>query len=304
MKRTTTTTTIINIGISALCILFLGFIPGRTHAQDKSPLVVNLAYYSSNTLPYLQLTAKTKVDGKFQPVNGIEVKLYLDKDAAGKGVGFIGKVVTNEKGKAGCDIPPALSQVWKASPNHTFIATTDKTKQFDETNTEISIAKARITIDTADDKNVTATFNEFKNGNWVAVKGVEMKLGVKRLGGDLQIGEEQSYTTDSLGQIKGEFKKLGLPGDAKGNIMLVAKVEDNDQYGNLRIEKSIPWGKAFVPETDFFHRALWASRFHSPLWLLVMAYSTVIAVWGTIIYLIFLLIKIKKLGKEEEEALK
>ncbi len=298
MKRTT----IINTGISALCILLLGFLPVGVNAQDsKSPLVVNLSYYSSNSMPYLQVAAKTKVDGKFQPVGAVEIKLYLDKDASGKGVGFIGKVITNEKGKAGCDIPPALSSVWKASPNHIFIATTDKTQQFDETNTEISIAKGRITLDTAEDKNVVATFAEFKDGNWVPVKGVEMKLGIARLGGDLQIGDEQSYTTDSLGHVKGEFKKLGLPGNSKGNILLVAKVEDNDQYGNLRIEKAMPWGKPFVADADFFHKsALWASRFHSPLWLLVIAYSIVIAVWGTIIYLIFLLIKVKKLGKEEE----
>ena len=301
MKRT-----INNIGIGVLAIFFFGLIPGKIHAQDstKSPLTVNLSYFTSdNLLPFVMVSAKTKVAGKFQPVPGAEIKLYLDKDSSGKGIGFIAKVVTNEKGKAGAYIPPGLGQVWKAIPNHTFIAVTDKTKKFDETSAEITIAKARITIDTADDKNVVATFSEFKGNNWVAVKGVEIKLGIKRLGGDLMIGDEQSYTTDSMGHVKGEFKKLGLPGDEKGNIVLVAKVEDNDQYGNLRIEKSTPWGKKFINNNEFFQRALWASRFHSPLWLVIMSYSAVIAVGGTLIYLVFLLIKIRKLG-QQEDALK
>ncbi len=302
MKRNYMKKTIVNTCIGAFTLLLpvFGFTAG---AQDstKSPLVIKLAYFSSdNRLQYLTVETKSKVEGKFQPVAGAEVKLYLDKDSTGKGIGLIGKVVTNEKGKGGTNIPPALEQVWKASPNHVFIASTDKTAKYDEASAEISIAKSRITVDTADDKNVVATFNEFKGGAWVPVKGVDIKIGIKRLGGDLQIGEEQSYTTDSLGKVKGEFKKAGLPGDGAGNIVLVAKVEDNDQYGSLRIEKSAPWGVKFVPNNDFFHRALWGSQFHSPVWLVFMAYVIIISVWGTLIYLIFLIIKIKKLGREEK----
>lgn len=291
--------------MAAIFILFPGLMlmAVRANAQDseKSPLVVNLAYFTcDNTVPYITVKAKSKVEGKFQPMAGVEVKLYLDKDSTGKGEGFIGKVITDEKGKAATNIPPTLEKIWKANPNHTFIAVIDKTKRFDETSTELTVAKARITIDTADDKNVSATFTEFKGGAWVPVKGVEVKLGIKRQGGDLQIGDEQSFTTDSLGKVKGEFKKIGIPGDKNGNLFLVAKVEDNDTYGNLRIEKSYQWGTRFVAEKDFFHRALWASQFHSPVWLIFLAYSILIAVWGTLIYLVFLLLKIRQLGKEEK----
>jgi hypothetical protein len=273
------------------------------HAPDstKSPLVVSVSYFSvDNRVPYLTVTAKSKVAGKFQQVKGAEVKLYLDKDSTGKGIALIGKVITDEKGKAATNISPALAQEWKASASHTFIAVTDKTKQFDETNSEITIAKARITVDTAEDKNVVVTFSELKGGSWVAVKGVDIKIGIKRLGADLQIGDDQSYTTDSMGRVKAEFRKTGIPGNATGNITLVAKVEDNDQYGNLRIEKMIPWGTKFVAGKDFFHRALWASQFHSPVWLVLIAYTILITVWGTLIYLVFLLIKIRRLGRENQ----
>ena len=293
---------IINFCVGVLSIFFLGLKPAVVRAQDaeKNPLVVTVSYFCiDNNLPYLTVNAKSKILRKFQPIKGAEINLYLDKDSTGKGIGLIGKVITGEKGQGGIDIPPALARQWKANANHTFVAVTGKTKQFDETNTEITIIKSRITVDTAEDKNVTATFCEFKDDKWIPVKGVDVKLGVKRFGGDLQIGDEQSFTTDSLGQVKGEFKRIGLPGNEAGNIVLVAKVEDNDQYGNSRIEKSIPWGIKFVPDKDFFHRALWASRFHSPVWLVVFAYAAIIAVWGTLIYLVFLLIKIKKLGKEE-----
>ena len=294
---------IINACIGILFILLPLLTVVRVKAQDsvKSPLVVSISYFSSdNRLQYLTVNAKAKVSGRFQPVAGAAIQLYLNKDTTGKGIGFIGKVITDEKGNAATNIPPSLAQIWKSSENHTFIAITDKTSGFEATNTEISIAKAKIVIDTADGKNVIATFSEFKEQKWVAVKGIEIKLGIKRLGGDLPINDDQSYTTDSLGQVKGEFKKTGIPGDEVGNIVLVAKVEDNDQYGNLRIGRSEPWGIKVVAEKDFFHRALWASRFHSPVWLVSIAYIIIIAVWGTLIYLFFLLIKIRKLGRQED----
>ena len=281
--------------------LSLCFSAAIAQEAEKSSLVLTLSYYSANnSAQYVAVNAKTKVDKRFQPVKGEVINLFLNKDSAGQGLGLIGKVITDEKGNASTVIPVSLAQVWQSTPDHTFIAIAKATKQFDETTSELVITKARLTIDTADDKNVTATLSEFKNNEWLPVKGVEMKLGIKRLGSDLQMGDEQTYTTDSLGHITGEFKKLGIPGDKKGGIILVAKIEDNDQYGNLRVERSEPWGKKAVATGDFFHRALWASRFHSPVWLVAIAYSIIITVWGVIIYLIFLLFRIKKLGKQAE----
>ena len=296
-----------NIIINSIClgaIFSLSNIFGTNVAfaqgAAKKSLSVSLAYSTvNNNIPFVVITAKSKIDGKFKPIKGIEYQVFLDKDSvSGKGIGAMGKAVTNDKGMVAVTINPALAQQWKSNPSHTFMATSVATKEFDESSAELTVGKSKIDLDTADDKNLVATFSEFKNNAWVPVKGIELKLGIKRQGADLQISDDQSYTTDSLGQVKAEFKRLGLPGDEKGNIILVAKVEDNDQYGNLRVEKTLPWGKKFSVDNNFFRRALWASRFHSPFWLVFMAYSIVIGVWGTIIYLIFLLIKIKKLGKE------
>ena len=138
--------------------------------------------------------------------------------------------------------------------------------------------------------------------DWVPAKDVEMKIGVERSGGGiLSAGEEATYTTDSTGMVTVEFKRDSLPGDQQGNFVLVAKVEDNDLYGNLLIKKTVPWGVVVKPETGFFNqRTLWTTRFRTPPWLLVIAYSIVISVWGTLIYLIFQLLKIKKLSAREQ----
>jgi hypothetical protein len=143
----------------------------------------------------------------------------------------------------------------------------------------------------------------FENGEWVPAADVEVKIGVGRLGGQIKIGEEESYTTDSTGQITAEFKADSLPAiDKKGNISLVAKIEDNEKFGNILLEKTVPWGRYYQRESNFGERSLWATRMHTPIWLLVMAYSIITAVWGVIIYLLFVIVKIKRQGTKHVAA--
>jgi hypothetical protein len=124
-----------------------------------------------------------------------------------------------------------------------------------------------------------------------------MILSVKRLLGNLSVGDKETYTSDSAGVSTAEFQRDSMPGDQKGNIILVAQVVDNDNYGNLAVEKSVNWGTPIKPMKDFFaQRALWSIRTQTPLWQLFIVYSIVIGVWGTFIYLIFQVFKIKKLG--------
>ena len=77
----------------------------------------------------------------------------------------------------------------------------------------------------------------------MAVKEIEMKLGLKRSLGNLSVGDEETYTSDSTGMASAEFMRDSIPGDKNGNLILVARVENNDIYGNVVEEKSVPWGK-------------------------------------------------------------
>lgn len=283
-----------------LCIFAAGV---SVSAQDssKAELSITLRYFiNNNSVQYLMVQSGLKVGKKIQPLPRQVVKLFLDSNSVEN---LITKTYTDEIGKAKVIIPPALRDQWKNSPKHKFIVVMEAGSPKDERTTELEITKARIVMDTSNEDgirtiNVKAMF--FENNDWVPAKDVEMKVGINRLGGILSAGDEETYTTDSTGTVSAEFKKDSLPGDQLGNIVLVAQVEDNDQYGNLLVEKTVPWGLAFTPEKNFFdQRTLWSTRFRTPIWLLVMAYSIVISVWGTIIYLVLQIVKIKKLGVEE-----
>lgn len=285
--------------VGSLCC-FLVII--KVAAQDAKPeLMLSLRHFTeNNSLQYLKIKAQEKANNKLQALKDVPVKLYLDSVA---GSDLIGQIKTDDDGAGAAVIPAALKAKWSALPVHKFIAVAKPAKNPEETTTELEIAKARMILDTLNadgTRSVTAKVLSFNNGEWVPSKGVEVKIGVERLGGTLKIGDEESYTTDSLGQVSGDFKLDSLPAnDTKGNIVLVAKVEDNDQFGDLSVEKTVPWGKYYQHVNTFGQRSLTAARFRAPIWLLLMAYSIVTAVWGVIIYLLVQLIRMKRMPDEE-----
>jgi hypothetical protein len=283
------------------CLLLIS---GVLAAQEKDSVLstelVKLRYFNeNNSMQYLLLESTVKTGKKITPQVNKVFQLYLDSN---KAENLVGKVYTGKEGKAKAFIPPALKTLWEASPKHIFIAVAEATSKEEETSYEFEMAKARITLDTSSEegaKSITVLAEQLVDGEWVAAPDVEMKVGVQRLGSILSAGEEETYTTDSSGIVTVEVKRDSLPGDQKGNVVLAARVDDNDLYGNLLATKTVPWGVAVKPDTGFFdQRTLWSTRFRTPLWLLLMAYGIVIGVWGTIIYLVMQIVKIKKLGKE------
>ena len=274
-------------------LLFLA--AGIVKAQDKPDLLLNLSYFNSNDqVQYLLAKVKTKIDGKFQVVPHINLSFYITAEAP---TNLLGKAVSNEKGEAVVFIPASAKEEWIKSAKQSFIVVSEANKQFDAAKTNADVTKAKLKLDTAADKKVTAVLLELKDTVWAPVKGVDLKVAVKRFDGDLNVSETLTYTTDSLGAISADFKRDSLAGDVKGNLILTAKVEDNDLYGNVAVEKAVPWGVPTSYVSAYDERTLFARRGHSPFWLELMAYSIVVAVWGVLIYLIVKIKELKKLGK-------
>jgi len=288
-----------NKRILLLFFFTLMLLNNRVVAQEDSTKpepVVKLHYFNdSYKVQYLVLESMLKKGRILTPQNNKSYQIYLDSAASDN---LVGKVKTNDKGLAKAIIPPSLKPQWDNSSQHTFIVMAGD----EEIISDYAISKSRITIDTATTdgvRNITATVVKMENNEWVPVPDVEMKLGIKRLNSILPAGDDPTYTTDSTGVVTVAITKDSLPGDQKGNLVLAANVEDNDQLGNLLVEKTVPWGISVKADNNFFnHRTLWSTRFRTPYWLLMMAYSIIIGVWGTLIYLVFQLVKIGKLGKE------
>lgn len=290
----------------SITIAFLGLLPGRqviAQDQEKPEPSISLRYFNHDgLLQYLKVKAMIKEENKLQPLPGTLIQIYLGESLPEN---LVAKTRTDEKGESKIIIPVSLKDKWNESSIHHFIAVAEATKKYAEATSELDISRAKIEIDTLNEegaRKVAVRLFSFDSSGWVPVKDVELKIGVRRLGGDLKIGEDETYTTDSLGQAIGEFKLDKLPAiDVKNNIVLVVKTEDNEQFGNLSFEKTVSWGHWVKYQNDDFNRrSLWATREKAPVWLLFMAGSIVAGVWGVLIYLVFQLVKIKRAGKASE----
>jgi len=280
---------------STLTVAFVLLASGVCLAQaEKNKLILGLGYFNENNqIQFLKAGAKAKINNRYTPVGGIHLSFYINSENPSH---FLGKAITDDKGQAVLMMLPAAKDEWNKSPKQTFMAVSDSSDLYNGTNASIDLTKARIKIDTSADKKIVATLLEQKDSSWVPVPKVDLKIAVKRLGGDLNVSETPTYTTDSLGIVEAEYKYLNLPGDSAGNLILIASVEDNDVYGNLTSEKSVPWGTASKYVSTYDTRSLFARRGWSPLWLEWMAYSITAAVWIILFYLFIQIRKLKKLG--------
>ncbi len=280
---------------SALTIAFTLLITGICIAQvEKTELILGLSYYNDNNhVQYLKANTKAKIDGKFKQISGIPVSFYISSESPAN---LLGKGTTNDNGMVGLSIPATAKDEWNKSPKQSFLAVADSSGLYSGVTTTLDLTKARIKLDTAGDKKIIAVLVEQNGTEWIPVKGVDMKIAVKRLGGDLNVTETPTVTTDSLGEASADFKLLNLPGDVSGNLVLIARVEDNDLFGNLSTERTVPWGTPSNYVSDYNNRSLFARAGRSPLWLLWMASAITLSVWLVIFYLFFQIRKLKKLG--------
>lgn len=291
--------------VLVLVMTLLCLISIHVEAQDKAEkgmISISLAYQQLNDeLPVIKVSAKTKIERRFQPVEGVEIKLFFNAESS---QGFIGQVETNNHGAGSLRLPTRFKNQWDSLSSFTFIGTLTQNDRFEDQSTELEILKARIelTLNEVDSvRTIHARVLARQDTGWVAQPETEIKLVVRRLGSDLTATEEDSYTTDEKGEVSAEFA-LSIPGDALGNIMIGAKIDEHDAYGSLVSAKTATWGLPLAPDNSFSKRTLWATRDKTPLWLLIFPNLIIISVWGIIFYLFYLITRIVKIGKASDHA--
>ena len=287
-----------------LVVLSYSFLQAQdTTSVEKPAIILSVGYYNTNgQYPFIRVNAKSKIDGRFKPVSGMAIKVFMDntEDSAM----LLGSFKSDEKGEVKAVLTPAVGNAWKQLNKHSFIAVANASKINDEVQETIEITKSKITIDAiTNNGNRSLKVAVFAAGDekWVPLPDVEFKMGVARLGGTLPVSEEESFTTDSSGAAIVEFSRLNLPGDANGHLDLVASVEENEMIGNVSSRINVPWGTVPVNYALVLKRSLWGTGTQTPWWLQVTIFTIIALVWGTLFYLFNLFIKIRKLGRMEDK---
>ncbi len=284
------------------CISLIGM-PTTAQEAEKKTLRLDLTYQrqENGQLPMLKASAKTKVGKRFEPVHDVEINFFFNEESS---KGFLGRIKSSDKGTAYLTIPAAFTYELDTSAVLKFIATVTGDEKFEDTSSEIEITKAQIELTLNEEDSIRtmkAKVLVFEDGSWKPAPETEMKFVVKRLLSDLNAGEEEMYTTDELGEASSEFK-ISIPGDAEGDILIAAKIEESDVYGSISSSKAMKWGIPLKADNSFTKRTLFATRDKTPLWLLIFPNMIIIIVWGFIFYLMYQIIQIRKLGKAHKNV--
>lgn len=300
------TTRFIRLFFSSLPVwAFLICLPAPAGAQtdssdstgvEKGATSIELVYTESNNHDkLLSATVKTKIDDTYQGVKGIALQCY-QKEAATENL--LGSAVTNEKGRVEFLIPEG-----KLPPatEYTFLAAIENDANLEDTQEEITVGEADFTMALSEEDSVrqvivTLQAPDAKTGELSPVAEAEVHLYVQRLFGLLPLSAD-AETTDENGEVTVKFP-AGIPGDTAGNLVIVARVEENDRFGNLEFRRKINWGTTLIIDPNRDMRKLWSSRANAPIYLILLVNTMLIGIWGVILYIVYQVFRIKKIGRQ------
>jgi len=141
---------------------------------------------------------------------------------------------------------------------------------------------------------VTATQKNAK-GEEIPIPKETVMIYVPRLFSLLKIGE---ISLDESGTGTLEFPKE-IVGDTLGNLIVMAKIEENDIFGFVEGKNTINWG---VPKQYYTaevpSRELWTPI--APMWMIITLIIMLLGVWAHYVYAVYELIMIKRLSKKDK----
>lgn len=288
-------------------LLMTVLIPGRLFAQaDSTTKAEPVATEESSLIsPSVELISIQKWDNTIDlnaalkaKVNGTFIKLPLLKvtflQVNDDGETVFGFAITDRNGKALLKIKADSLKANKEG-KLTFKAVFAGNKSMDPADASVSIKRARLEITPVKGDSllsVTVKLIDLGTGAETPVPETVIGLFVHRSFFPLKLGEG---TTDANGEASIEVPNK-LPGDAKGNITLMARLEENEMYGNLEASIVPQWG---VPVSDKIHelpRALWSA--HPPVWMMVTFIVLMGTVWG---HYLVIIVQLFRLRKEEPD---
>jgi hypothetical protein len=285
---------------SFVLLLVFFLIPGKTIGQtdstqskDKeeavavSPSIDFISIQKSDNTIDLRAIFKAKIEGTLTKLPGLMIRFFSTADSVEK---ELGQAMTDRSGIAvfNCKADELIPD--KEGKLH-FKVSFAGGKSIEAAEEVVAVKRARLIITPVKGDSVLTVqlkLVDLNNGIETPIPETNLGVFVKRLFSPLKLGEGK---TDENGDASVEIPNK-LPGDAKGNIILLAKLEDNEQYGNLEAAITRQWGVPVSDEIKELPRALWSS--HPPLWMVITFIVLMTAVWGHYIVILYELFRLRK----------
>jgi len=267
----------------------------KVHAQDidlgEYDFTFNLkTVKNADNSRTLSVDFYAEADRDKYPVYGAEIKFYnvLEDETI-----LLGTSKTTEEGIAQLTLKGETTYLKDEDGYITFQAAFEGTDQLDAFEAETSVIDLKLSMELNEDedgKSITLYANAINGaGEEVPIEESDVYVYVQGMLTKLKI--EDGWIEE--GEYSFDFPK-DLPGDKDGNLTIYARIEDNDDYGNVLQSVSAQWGVGPIinPEKT---RKLWTDL--GPEWMIVALSVLLVAVWANIVHTIYHLVKIKQEGK-------
>jgi hypothetical protein len=261
-------------------------------ASTYAPLIEFVSIQKNDNSVDLKTSVKAKINGTLTKLAGITIEFTISADSTAK---KLGEVITDSRGVAIFTCKPEQLTT-DAEGKLNFKASFAGKDSIESAEELVSVKRARLEITPVKEDSlltVKVKLIDLSTGTETAVPETDLGVFVNRLFSALKLGEGK---TDESGEASIEIPN-NLPGDAKGNITLLAKLDENEVYGNLEASVIQPWGTPVSDELKELPRALWSS--HPPIWMMVTFIILMSAVWG---HYLVIIIQLFRLRKEEPKT--
>ena len=252
-----------------------------------SPSIEFTAVQKADNSIDLKALMKAKVNSQFIRLYKLKLTFFRVTEAGDQELGF---VITDGTGKALLNVKADTLQP-DAEGKLQFKVVYAGNKSIEAAEELVSFKRAKLSITPVKEDSllqIQVRLVDLGTGEEVPVKETAVGIYVKRSFLPLKVGEG---TTDEAGEAVIEFP-ANLPGDAKGNLTLLGRVDENELYGNLEAVAVQPWGKPVSDEIKEQPRALWST--HPPIWMLVTFIILMATVWGHYFVIIYELFRLRK----------
>jgi hypothetical protein len=242
----------------------------------------------------LKAVLSVKRDGKLLALENATVEFFC----AGESDVPLKPGKTTQEGHAVITVPMA-GLTMDSDGKLSFRARFNATGEYPEAEESVTAKPAWINLaftleDTVKTLTVTALQKDGK-GNKIPLSGETVIIYIPRLFSLLKIGE---ISLDEQGTGTMEFP-ANLVGDATGNLAVVARIEEHDDFGFVQGKGEIDWG---IPKHYFAaekpSRELWTPI--APVWMIITLLIMLLGVWAHYAYAVYELVMIKRIGKENE----
>jgi hypothetical protein len=296
-KETVKTGTKVDIIAVALLLLISGLLATGVKAQDsiKTKTVLSLEFLNRNGTKILTGKLSAKKEGKYAPVEGMKLTFSY---VSGEERKTIGNEETGSNGKAMIEIPQEIMASGGNKGSYSFESSFEGSVNYKPSSASVDIKNASMKLNffrkDTDKQVICKVWETGKNGDSIPVNDLKIQFYVPRTFSLLKVGEG----TLAAGATSIDFP-VTLPGDSAGMLTVVAKIEDNETYGNIEASGKINWGKPLPPEI-VVKRGLGDTN--APLWMVYTLIVLLSLVWFHYMYVIFTVFRIRYLGKKQKKT--